>query len=86
MRPLEGDEWLKTKGLVLESLPKGKVPASHSSPCTGLPGRGKGRCGLNSKNYAGHVARSPPVVFPGDITEFGVASAANETKQQDRKS
>lgn len=47
MRPLnEYKEWLRgfESPLLLESLPRGPVPPSTSSPCTYIPGEGNGSC------------------------------------------
>ncbi|CAI0433969.1 unnamed protein product [Linum tenue] len=36
-----------------QSLQRGPVPPSKSSPCGHVPGRGSGRCPLNEMNVAG---------------------------------
>ncbi|KAK4759919.1 hypothetical protein SAY87_023050 [Trapa incisa] len=39
---------------IFESLRRGPVPPSRSSPCTYIPGgKGRGRCVLSEMNYAG---------------------------------
>uniref|UniRef100_A0A5B7CHD4 Uncharacterized protein n=1 Tax=Davidia involucrata TaxID=16924 RepID=A0A5B7CHD4_DAVIN len=81
MRPLEGERWLKTRFPLLESLPKGPVTPSGSSPCSNIPG-GTGTCTLNGKNFAGHVVHSPPV-YPGAVIKFAAASMASDTNKND---
>lgn len=87
MRPLEGDHWLQT-ALVIQSLQRGPVPPSRSSPCTYIPGRGRGRCTLGEINYAGrssHATRG--WAFADLVIEFASASMApNETQKQDSSS
>lgn len=42
---------------IIESLRRGPVPPSQSSPCTYIPGGGgRGRCVLAEMNYAGGSA------------------------------
>lgn len=65
MRPLsEYKEWLKEfEGpLLLESLQRGPVPPSSSSPCTNIPGGG-GRCTLEVNFAAVHSPPPPPPPF-----------------------
>ncbi|KAL8100141.1 hypothetical protein AgCh_032413 [Apium graveolens] len=63
MRPLsEYKEWLSEfEGpLLLESLQRGPVPPSSSSPCTNIPGGGGSRCTLELNFAAGTVVVHPP--------------------------
>ncbi|WOG83255.1 hypothetical protein DCAR_0102430 [Daucus carota subsp. sativus] len=65
MRPLnEYKEWLREfeAPLLLESLQRGPVPPSSSSPCTNIPGSG-GRCTLEVNFAAGAVVHPPPPPF-----------------------
>ncbi|KAL7228301.1 hypothetical protein ACSBR2_007084 [Camellia fascicularis] len=79
MRQLEGEQWLRNKGLVIQSIKRGPVPPSGSNPCTYIPG-GHGRCTLaeNEVNFSGHVGLAPPA-FPDVMVRFGVASKKNNS-------
>lgn len=48
LRILKGEEWLKqTTDLIIQSLPRGRVPSSGANPCTNIPGgKRRGRCAL----------------------------------------
>ncbi|KAK1395311.1 Transcription factor bHLH [Heracleum sosnowskyi] len=66
MRPLsEYKVWLREfQGpLLLESLQRGPVPPSSSSPCTNIPG-GSGRCTLEVNFAAGATVHPPPLPPP----------------------
>ncbi|KAK1395307.1 hypothetical protein POM88_014363 [Heracleum sosnowskyi] len=70
MRPLgEYKKWLKELPVpvLLESLPRGPVSPSSSSPCTHIPGgKPTGHCTIEEMNFAGHVF-PPPLVFPTHV-------------------
>ncbi|CAI0433970.1 unnamed protein product [Linum tenue] len=52
-RPLLETEQQQQRALIIQSLQRGPVPPSKSSPCGHVPGRGSGRCPLNEMNVAG---------------------------------
>lgn len=80
-RPINGDEWLKKQHIsLLESLPRGPVPPSTSSPCTYIPGGGGSGSCLNGRNFAG--VGTPPA-FPSAVVNFAAASENNESNKQD---
>ncbi|GAB4841687.1 hypothetical protein Ancab_022409 [Ancistrocladus abbreviatus] len=95
VRILEGDElWMKREGglLLLEALPRGKVPPSKSSPCTNIPGQSKGgHCALQEMNAAGRgmrgggYVRAPPA-FPDFVIEVGAAAADSHPYNQEARS
>ncbi|KAJ9182228.1 hypothetical protein P3X46_006248 [Hevea brasiliensis] len=76
-RPLHGEQWLKKHFLHIESLQKGPVPPSASSPCTHIPG-GSGHCPtVNGMDFAGrHANRSPPPPAPPSFSS-SILMAAN---------
>lgn len=90
MRPLEEEElWLKS---VIQSLQRGPVTPSGSSPCTYIPGSPRrGRCALAENeinvassghhNAAGSSPPQPPLVtaFPEVVVHFAIASNDKET-------
>ncbi|KAL6989141.1 hypothetical protein U1Q18_014893 [Sarracenia purpurea var. burkii] len=80
MRPLGGEQWLKSEGLAIQSsLQRGPVPASKGgNPCTNIPGNGRGRCTLaeTEMNFSGQFAHAPPA-FPNVMVKFAAASNAN---------
>ena len=82
-RPLRGEDGIKNKALLIQSLQAGPVPPSGSSPCSHIPGTGI--C-INEKNYAGPFVHPPPS-YPGAVIDSAAASmAAGETKKQDSSS
>ena len=85
MRPLVGEHWVVKEELLLQSLPRGPVTGSGHNPCTNIPGRETGVCKLGGMNIAGNLVHSPPA-FPTVVAEFGVASAAIGTQNQDKSS
>ncbi|KAL0457067.1 UNVERIFIED_CONTAM: hypothetical protein Slati_1045900 [Sesamum latifolium] len=66
--------------LLLESLPRGPVPPSGSSPCTYIPGQGGGPCPLNERHFAGRRSAHAP---PADI---GFVVAKGHEKEKDSTS
>ncbi|RVW25565.1 hypothetical protein CK203_058871 [Vitis vinifera] len=60
MRPLI--EGYASAAIEIQSLQRGPVPPSGSSPCTYIPKRNSGRCTLADPDQMG-VARAPPA-FP----------------------
>ncbi|KAI3458721.1 hypothetical protein Pfo_015384 [Paulownia fortunei] len=85
LRPLEGEQWLK-KNLVIQSLPRGRVPASRSSPCTYIPGgKSRGRCALAAikGDFSGHPATAPAAAFPPVMVRFTTASKSNGSHNQE---
>nr|GLL20770.1 hypothetical protein A4A49_38953 [Ipomoea trifida] len=47
MRVLRGDVWVnKHHDMLVESLPRGRLPSSGANPCTRIPGARRGRCTL----------------------------------------
>ncbi|KAH6762643.1 hypothetical protein C2S52_020076 [Perilla frutescens var. hirtella] len=63
IRPVEAAEQrLKNKNiLVIQSLPRGRVPPSGSNPCTYIPGgRSRGRCAIAVEGeFSSHLAAAP---------------------------
>ncbi|KAK4405831.1 Pentatricopeptide repeat-containing protein, mitochondrial [Sesamum angolense] len=76
-RLLGMEKWLKEQALLLESLPRGPVPPSGSSPCTYIPGQGGGPCPLNERHFAG---RRSAHAAPADIG-FVVAKGHEKKKK-----
>ncbi|KAL8050412.1 hypothetical protein ABFX02_06G080600 [Erythranthe guttata] len=75
---------LMTEGyiLVIQSLPRGAVPKSGSSPCTYIPGgKSRGRCALAvaaGEGFSGHPASAPaPAAFPPVVVRFAAATDHN---------
>lgn len=63
MRVLRGDydQWMKGHhNLLVQSLPRGRLPPSGANPCTRIPGGKRGRCTLE-----GHKAERPAAAIPG---------------------
>ncbi|EEF45169.1 conserved hypothetical protein [Ricinus communis] len=71
IRTSHGEQWLTNN--FLNSLKKGPVPPSSSSPCTYIPVGGSGHCPtLSGMNFAGRLDhRAPPrptaATFTSDI-------------------
>ncbi|KAF7143515.1 hypothetical protein RHSIM_Rhsim05G0177900 [Rhododendron simsii] len=85
-RPLEGEEWLNDlKTLAIQSLQRGPVTPSGSSPCTYIPGGTRGRCTLaeNESNYSGRMGHVAAPAFPGVMVKF---ATANDSQKQDGSS
>ncbi|KAL2230023.1 UNVERIFIED_CONTAM: hypothetical protein Sindi_1596700 [Sesamum indicum] len=80
MRLLGMEKWLKEQALLLESLPRGPVPPSGSSPCTYIPEQGGGSCPLNERHFAGRRSAHAP---PADI---GFVVAKGQEKDKDSTS
>ncbi|KZV55251.1 hypothetical protein F511_06728 [Dorcoceras hygrometricum] len=63
-RAVDGERWRRQKrSLVIQSLPRGPVPSSGSSPCTYIPGgKKRGRCALavDGGRLPGHATAAPP--------------------------
>ncbi|KAL7147020.1 hypothetical protein ABFS83_06G080500 [Erythranthe nasuta] len=74
---------LMTEGniLVIQSLPRGAVPKSGSSPCTYIPGgKSRGRCALAvaGEGFSGHPASAPAAAaFPPLAVHFAAATDHN---------
>ncbi|KAJ9154203.1 hypothetical protein P3X46_027565 [Hevea brasiliensis] len=71
-RTMHGEQWHEEHFLHIESLQKGPVPPSASSPCTNIPKGGTGHCpNLNEMNFAGGrvnlVPPPPPPTFRSSI-------------------
>lgn len=69
------EKLLRKEAELLESLPRGPVPPSGSSPCTYIPGQG-GHCTLNEQHFAGGGAAHPPPPFEASL-------ASDEVKEKD---
>ncbi|CAM8936247.1 unnamed protein product [Rhodiola kirilowii] len=55
MRPLQGNEESFMLARTLhQSLQRGRVPPSRSSPCTYIPGKSRGRCAQEEINVITH--------------------------------
>lgn len=63
IRPLEAEQRLRNmkKNLIIQSLPRGRVPPSRSNPCTFIPGgKSRGRCAFAVLGeVSGHPAPAP---------------------------
>ncbi|KAL0317158.1 UNVERIFIED_CONTAM: hypothetical protein Sangu_2130100 [Sesamum angustifolium] len=80
-RPLEGEQWLN-KNLVIQSLPRGRVPPSSGSPCTYIPGgRSRGRCALAAEE--GDFSGQRPAAFPPAMVHFAAATKENGSQNQE---
>lgn len=63
IRPLAAEQRWRNN-IVIQSLPRGRVPASRSSPCTYIPGgKSRGRCAMavGEGRHSGHAVGAPPV-------------------------
>nr|GMD86164.1 hypothetical protein A4A49_38953 [Ipomoea batatas] len=51
MRVLKGEDlWVnKHHNMLVESLPRGRLPSSGANPCTRIPGARRGRCTLEGR-------------------------------------